>query len=87
MKSGKVGENISQIEVTSISGQGVWVFVMDREYFLPFDDFPWFRDAKVGDIMEVELQHGHHLRWETLDVDLELESLADPEKYPLVYRN
>ncbi|WKZ20216.1 MAG: hypothetical protein QY310_06530 [Candidatus Jettenia sp. CY-1] len=37
--------------------------------------------------MEVELFHNNHLRWEKLDIDLEIESLIDPDKYPLVYHN
>lgn len=36
--------------------------------------------------MKVELHHEHHLRWESLDIDLELESLADPDKYPSVFK-
>ncbi|MFN3532953.1 MAG: DUF2442 domain-containing protein [Candidatus Brocadia sp.] len=37
--------------------------------------------------MKVELSHDNHLRWEKLDIDLEIESLAEPDKYPLVYQN
>lgn len=87
MKSGKAGSATSQVEVTNISRHGLWLFVTDTEYFLPFEEYPWFRDAKVGDAMEVALHHGHHLRWEKLDIDLDLESLADPDKYPLIYRS
>jgi hypothetical protein len=28
----------------------------------------------------------HHLRWPDLDVDLAVESIRDPEKFPLVSR-
>ena len=87
MRLGKAGKSTSQAEVTSISSHGIWLFVKDTEYLLSFDEFPWFRDASVGDIMAVELHHGHHLRWEKLDVDLELESLSSPDEYPLVYTN
>ena len=75
------------VEVTNISQHGIWLFIRDTEYFLPFDEYPWFKDARVGDIMEVELLNDHHIRWENLDVDLDIESLVDPEKYPLIYRN
>ena len=87
MKSKRVGENISQVEVSNISLHGIWLFVKDKEHFLSFDEYPWFRDAKIGDILKVELLNDHHLRWETLDVDLELESLVNPGNYPLVYKN
>jgi len=61
--------------------------VKDAEHFLPFDEYPWFRDAKIVDILNVELLNDHHLRWDTLDVDLELESLTNPGNYPLVYKS
>ena len=87
MKLKKAGNSTSLVEITSISQHGLWLFVNDTEFFLPFEEYPWFIDAKVGDIMDVEIYHDHHLRWEKLDIDLELESLQDPSKYPLVYTN
>ena len=86
MKSKKRGTSTSAVEVTNISSHGLWLFVVDREYFLPFSDYPWFKNATVGHILHVQLLHGGHLRWPDLDVDLELESLRHPEKYPLVYK-
>ena len=86
MKLKKAGKNTSHIEVSNISRHGIWLFIKDTEYFLSFDEFPWFRDAKVKDIMDVELLHENHLRWKNLDIDLELESLTAPEKYPLIYK-
>jgi len=85
MKLEKAGENTSQIEVTNISSHGIWIYIKSREYFLPFVEFPWYREAKIAEIMDVKLINGHHLFWEKLDIDLELASLADPQKYPLVY--
>jgi hypothetical protein len=34
-------------------------------------------------IQNVQLIHGHHLYWPELDVDLEIDNLENPEKYPL----
>ena len=34
-------------EVTNISHHGFWVFLGDRELFLPFEEFPWFKEAPV----------------------------------------
>ena len=61
--------------------------VGDKEYLLPFTEFPWFAEAKVADIHTVELLHGTHLRWPALDVDLELSSLDNLIGYPLTYRD
>jgi hypothetical protein len=85
MNSSNVGGSISVVEVTNISPHGLWLFVEGREYLLPFEKFPWFTDARLRDILDVQLLHGFHLHWPRLDIDLELASLDDPEKFPLVY--
>jgi len=74
------------VEVLSVSPTGLWLLVRDREYWLDVRDFPWFVDAKVRDVYEVELEHGHILHWPKLDIDLELDSLGDPGRWPLVAR-
>ena len=86
MKSSAVGKSISRAEVQDISQHGLWLYVKGREYLLPFKHYPWFRDAKVAEIQNVQLLHGMHLHWPDLDVDLELESLQSPDKYPLIYQ-
>jgi hypothetical protein len=86
MKSSRGGAAISPVEIANIDRFGFWVHVNDREYFLPFPDFPWFRNATVDQILKVELHNGDHLRWPDLDVDLCLDSIENPESYPLVYR-
>lgn len=79
-------KNISQVEVTNISLHGFWLYVRGKEYFLPYDEYPWFRDAKVKDILAVELHHRTHLYWPRLDVDLDVDILESPQDYPLTYR-
>jgi hypothetical protein len=54
-----------------------------RELFLPFEDFPWFKRASVEAILRVELPAPGHLCWPDLDVDLAIESIEHPERYPL----
>jgi len=85
MTSLTLGASTLQAEVTNIDRFGFWLLVEDREYFLPYEDFPWFRNATVDQISDVQLLHGDHLHWPTLDVDLCLDSLAQPEKFPLIY--
>jgi hypothetical protein len=72
------------VEVTNVSGHGFWLFVHDRELFLSFNDFPWFRDATVGEIANVRLPSPNHLYWPDLDIDLAVDSIDHPERYPLV---
>lgn len=84
MKSKNLGKNISKIEIHT-SPFGVWLLVCDTEYFLSYGDYPWFHEAKLSDIYDVELLHKTHLHWSRLDIDLDINSLKCPEKYPLFY--
>lgn len=86
MKLKSPGKNISKIDVLNISPFGFWILVQGKELFLSFKDFPWFKDATLAEIQQVELHHTDHLYWPDLDVDLLLESLTDLEKYSLVYK-
>ena len=86
MKSAAPGSAISNVEVTNISPNGVWLLVDDRELFLPFSDFPWFREAPVAKVLEVERPSADHLYWPSLDVDLSIESIDHPDRFPLIAR-
>ena len=84
MKSAPHGKHTSDVEVTNVSANGLWVLLDDAELFAAFDDFPWFRDATIGQLTRVERPNPHHLYWPDLDVDLAVESLRNPEKFPLI---
>lgn len=82
----KRGTGILGAEVSHISAHGLWVLVGEREYLLSFAHYPAFSDAKVSELLDVNLLHGRHLRWDILDIDVDLGALEEPDKYPLVYR-
>ena len=84
MKSVAPGPSTSPVEVTNVSTHGFWLFIDERELFVAFLDFPWFQDASIRAITNVELPSPHHLYWPALDVDLAVESIEHPEEYPLV---
>ena len=84
MKSEKLGKRTSQVEVTNVSKHGFWLLIGARERFIPFEQFPWFRDAPIGHLLNVQLPTAHHLYWPDLDVDLAVESIDHPERFPLV---
>ena len=48
-----------------INARGILLYVKEKEYYLPYDRFPWFKDA--------------------MDIDLELDSLVHPERYPITF--
>ena len=74
----------SEVEVTQISKHGIWLLLHEKEHFLSFDNFPWFKEASVSAIQNVELLNEHHLYWPELDIDLALESVEYPERFPLI---
>jgi len=82
MKLSKRGTNISAI-VENITPFGIWVLVNKREYFLSYKTFPYFKEQTVRAIQHVQLLHGYHLYWPELDIDLEIDNIESPEKYPL----
>ena len=87
MTSGVLGQGTLAVEVTNVSKHGFWLLLGDEELFVPFADFPWFRDAPIGKLTNVELPSPHHLYWPTLDVDLAVASIRHPEQFPLVSRS
>jgi hypothetical protein len=57
-----------------------------EKLFVPFSDFPWFASAPIGELLKVEWPSPEHLYWPMLDVDLSVESIRHPERFPLVSR-
>ena len=83
MSSEKPGTSTSGAEVTNISGHGLWVLLGEEELFLPYAEFPWFADQPVSKIAHLERVGKDHLHWPDLDIDLSIESIRHPEKFPL----
>lgn len=87
-KSNKAGENTlkstsEKAEIQNISQHGMWVLVGEQEFFMPFVEFPWFMQATIAQIYNLQFFHGHHLHWPDLDVDIDVDALQNPHKYPL----
>ena len=84
MRSAMLGRSTSRVEVTNVSPHGFWLLIEEQELFVSFKAFPWFEDASIRAIGHVELPSPHHLYWPELDIDLAVDSLRHPERYPLV---
>lgn len=82
MKLLKNGKSILA-NVENITPFGFWILIKGKEYFLNYRDFPYFRNHSVKSIQNVKLLHEFHLYWPNLDVDLEIDNLENPDKYPL----
>lgn len=74
------------VEVTNPSRRGFWLVVDGVERFVPYRQFPWFRGAALADLRSVVSTATGHLRWPRLDIDLTIDSIEHPERYPLVSR-
>ena len=74
----------STVEVTNVSKHGFWIFLGDEELFVPFSQFSCLKDAPVSQLFNVKRPQPHHLYWPDLDVDLDVESIRHPEKFPLI---
>ena len=81
--SEKIGTS-TLAKVLTITSGGVLIEIEEGEFFLPYSRVPWFKNAPVSDVLNVEMNGKRSIRWNKLDVDLEIESLLHPEKYPLV---
>jgi Protein of unknown function (DUF2442) len=54
------GAGTSEVEVTNISQHGFWLLVDGRELFLPFERFPWFKQASINAILRLERPAPRH---------------------------
>ena len=77
------GTNTS-VKVLAIVSNGIVIEVYGSVYFLPYTTNPWFENAKISDVFNVKMYGTDGIRWEALDVDLGIDSLKHPEKYPLI---
>ncbi|MDD2759524.1 MAG: DUF2442 domain-containing protein [Methylomonas sp.] len=83
MSSLALGSNTFPVEVTHISGHGIWLLTQTEELFLSYEDFPWFKNQAVNAILRVEESSPNHFYWPEIDVDLTAEMIKHPEWFPL----
>lgn len=85
MPSESLGRNIFSGEVTAIGRDGFWLLCSEREYFVPYENYPVFKRASVEQIYDVQEVGPGQLHWESLDADIEIAALEHPERFPLRY--
>jgi hypothetical protein len=89
MRSRKRGSSTLPVEVFQVSSQGFWLYLaaVRKEYFLPFRQFPWFQEATYSQLSRVTVERDHILSWTELNVDLDIERIEHPERFPLIARS
>jgi Protein of unknown function (DUF2442) len=78
------GISIFPVELTHVSQHGFWLLVAEEELFLSFSDFPWFKNATIEQLSDIELPSQSHLYWPKMDIDLAIESIRNPSAFPLI---
>ena len=66
---------LNNVELPYVSRNGLVL-----QYYLPYS----IRNATADQVLDVRMCGHHRIRWEALDVDLNLSILANPDSYPLV---
>jgi hypothetical protein len=83
MSSRPLGTSTWAPEVRDVSNHGLWLLAGDRELSMSYDDFPWFKDVPIGKILNVEEPAAGHFHWPDLDVNLDVETIEHPDRFPL----
>ena len=78
------GTSISVAEITRVSKDGFWLSLDAEELAVPFAEFPWFRQATIEQLCDVQWPSPDHLYWPQLDIDLSVQSIRDPAAFPLL---
>lgn len=82
-----LGTDIFQVEILGVTKHGFWLLLdEEKELFVSFSDFPWFRLAPIEQLFHIERPQSHHLYWPDLDIDLYVDSIRHPENFPLIAR-
>ena len=76
----------TSVSVLMINAQGIMLSVLGNDYFISYNRIPWMQDAPVRSVLNVQMSGTRAIEWPDLDVDLEIESLQHPERYPLVMK-
>ena len=76
----------NKVSVLMITAQGTMISVQRCDYFLSYNRIPWMQDAPIRSVLNVKMSGPEAIEWPDLDVDLEIDSLRHPERYPLVVK-
>ncbi|MBN2148155.1 MAG: DUF2442 domain-containing protein [Anaerolineales bacterium] len=77
--------SLNETLITNIECDGFWLLTGDSEFFVSFDEYPDFQNATVAQIHDF-LSSGDHFHWPALDIDIDLDALKHPDRFPLKYR-
>ena len=85
-RNSKNNTNGTSVSVLMINAQGIMISVAGQDFFLSYNRIPWMREASIQDVLDVQMCGSEAIEWPNLDVDLEIDSLRHPERYPLLIK-
>lgn len=72
--------------IVAINREGIMISLEGNNYFLSYNRVPWMKDATINEVLDIRMSGKNAIEWPKLDVDLEVESLRHPERYPLLIK-
>lgn len=82
----KNNSSSTSVSVLMINAQGIMLSVLGNDYFLSYNRIPWMKDASIRSVLNVQMSGSEAIEWPDLDIDLEIDSLRHPERYPLLIK-
>ena len=76
--------NSTLADVLMINDRGIMISVQGQDYFLSYNRVPWMKT--ISEVLDVRMSGNNAIEWPRLDVDLEVDSLRHPERYPLLIK-
>ena len=84
MKYSRSGRSTLPVSVGGVNARGFWLVLGTKKVFVSYRAFPWFREFTARELAAVRRPAAYHLRWPEFDIDLAVESIEHPDRYPLV---
>ena len=79
-------KELTQVRVLMINDKGIMLSVKGNDYFISYNRIPWMKNACISDALGVQMSGRNAIEWPKLDIDLEIDSLKHPERYPLIMK-
>ena len=76
----------TSVSVLMINDKGIMLSVKGSDYFISYNRMPWIKNASIMDALNVQMSGRNAIEWPTLNIDLEIDSLKHPERYPLIMK-
>ncbi len=78
------GTKQERVKVTGVGNKGVSLDIHGKEYHMSYKDFPWLGSLTAQELGNIYIRYEDEIYFPDLDIELGLEILENPKKYPLL---